>query len=44
MKIITWNVRGCNKPFKQKEIKVFLQTNKVDVAALLETEVKKEKA
>lgn len=44
MRLIIWNVRGCNKPFKQKEIKILLQTNKVDVAVLLETRVKKEKA
>lgn len=44
MRLIIWNVRGCNKPFKQKEIKTLLQTNKVDVAALLETRVKKGKA
>lgn len=44
MRILLWNVRGCNKPFKQKEIRVFLHTKKVDVAVLLETRVKKEKA
>lgn len=44
MRILIWNVRGCNKPFKQKEIKILLQTNKVDVAVLLETRVKSEKA
>lgn len=44
MRLILWNVRGCNKPFKQKEIKLFLQKNKADVAVLLETRVKKEKA
>lgn len=40
MKIMCWNVRGCNKPFKQKEIKNFLLHHKVDVCALIETRVK----
>lgn len=43
MRIILWNVRGY-KSFKQKEIKIFLLTNKADVAVPLETRVKKEKA
>lgn len=37
-------MRGCNKPFKQKEVKVLLHTNKVSVAVLLETRVKIENA
>lgn len=41
--MVIWNVRGCNKPFKHKEIKKKLQRNKVDVAVLLETRVKQEK-
>lgn len=44
MKLLIWNVRGCNKPFKQKEIRVLLNQNKVTVAALLETRVKNDKA
>lgn len=44
MRLIVWNVRGCNKPFKQKEIKLFPKSNKVNVAALLETRVKREKS
>lgn len=44
MRILIWNVRGCNKLFKQKEVKLFLQRNKVDIAILLETRVKKDKA
>lgn len=35
-----WNVRGCNKPFKQKEIKLFLSKTKIDICALVETRVK----
>lgn len=44
MRLIIWNIRGCNKPFKQKELKLFLQVNKVDVAVILETRVKIGKA
>lgn len=40
MRTVIWNVRGCNKLFKQKEVKTFLLKNKVDVCALLETRVK----
>ena len=34
-----WNVRGMNKRYKQKEIKKFLQNNKVSLAGLIETRV-----
>lgn len=44
MRIVFWNVRGCNKSFKQKVIKIFFQTNKVDVAVLLEIRGKQEKS
>lgn len=40
MKLIFWNVRGCNKLFKQKELRVFLQNTMVDTCVLLETRVK----
>lgn len=43
MRLMLWNVRGCNRPFKQKEIKLSLLSNKVDVAVLLKTKVKKRK-
>lgn len=39
MKLIMLNFRGCNKPFKQKEIKIVLQNSKVDLCVLLETRV-----
>lgn len=42
MRFMFWNVRGCNKPYKQKEIRIYLQRNKVDVAVLVETRVKQE--
>lgn len=40
MKLLFWNVRGCKKPFKQKEIKALLLKHKIDVCGLLETRVK----
>ena len=40
MKWSFWNVRGMNKKYKQKEIKLFLQNNKVSLAGLIETSVK----
>lgn len=40
MKLLFWNVRGCNKPFKQKKIKALLCKHKIDVCGLLETRVK----
>lgn len=43
MKLVCWNVRGSNKPFKQKEIKHFLLKNKFEICALLETRVKVDK-
>ena len=41
MKWSVWDVRGMNKRYKQKEIKVLLQKNKVTLAGLIETRVKK---
>ncbi|XP_019248358.1 PREDICTED: uncharacterized protein LOC109227614 [Nicotiana attenuata] len=40
----SWNIRGLNKPFKQKELKNFLFTNKVVLIGCLETKVKANKA
>ena len=40
MKWFFWNVRGMNKRYKQKEIKLLLQNNKVTLAGLIETRVK----
>lgn len=34
-----WNVRGLNKPFKQKKLRSFLQINKVDIIGCLETKI-----
>ena len=40
MKWSFWNVRGMNKRYKQKEIKLLLQQNKASLAGLIETRVK----
>ncbi|XP_019236831.1 PREDICTED: uncharacterized protein LOC109217052 [Nicotiana attenuata] len=40
----SWNIRGLNKPFKQKELKTFLLTNKVVLIGVLEAKVKVNKA
>lgn len=40
MRLLRWNVRGLNKPFKQKEIKCFVLKNKIDVCSFSETRVK----
>lgn len=36
----TWNVRGMNDPFKTKEVRKFINSNKIDVCGLLETRVR----
>ncbi|XP_074293052.1 uncharacterized protein LOC141619952 [Silene latifolia] len=43
-KISSWNIRGCNDPLKQQEIRDFLWSNKLDVLGVLETRVKKKNA
>lgn len=40
----SWNIRGLNEPFKKKELKTFLLTNKVVLIGCLETKVKANKA
>lgn len=44
MNICTWNIRGLNKPFKQKELKIFLSKYKIDVIGCVETRLKERKA
>ncbi|XP_019242537.1 PREDICTED: uncharacterized protein LOC109222666, partial [Nicotiana attenuata] len=44
MIICTWNIRGLNKPHKQKELRIFLQKNKIDILGCLEIRVKEKKA
>ena len=42
MKWLFWNMRGINKRYKQKEIKMLIK-NKVCLAGLVETRVKNNK-
>ncbi|XP_019225075.1 PREDICTED: uncharacterized protein LOC109206683 [Nicotiana attenuata] len=44
MSVITWNVRGMNKTYKQKEVKEFVRINNKTVIALVEHKVKYLKA
>ncbi|KAK4707488.1 hypothetical protein R3W88_032980 [Solanum pinnatisectum] len=44
MKLVTWNTKGINNLHKQKEIKLFLTENKVEITALLEHKIKEHKA
>ncbi|XP_060183587.1 uncharacterized protein LOC132613540 [Lycium barbarum] len=44
MIISTWNIRGLNQPLKQKELKLFLQKNKIELFGCLETRVRENKA
>lgn len=40
MIISTWNIRGLNKPFKQKELRAFLLNQKNYFTGCLETRIK----
>lgn len=40
MSVITWNVRGLNKTYKQKEIKEFIKGNNKAIITLVEYRVK----
>lgn len=44
MIISTWNVRGLNRPFKQKEMTLFMKKYKIEVMGIVETRVKENKA
>ncbi|KAH0776490.1 hypothetical protein KY290_007901 [Solanum tuberosum] len=44
MSWIIWNVRGINKWYKKKELKLYLRNKHIKLAALLETRVKDHKA
>lgn len=39
----SWNIRGCNQPLKQKEMKYFLNKNSIDIVGFFETRVKEAK-
>ncbi|XP_070038219.1 uncharacterized protein [Nicotiana tomentosiformis] len=43
MKVITWNVRGMYKLYKQKELREFIKENKASVIAIIEHRVKEYK-
>lgn len=43
MIVCSWNIRGLNKLFKQKELNAFLLKNKVSIMGCLETKVKDKK-
>ncbi|XP_070014729.1 uncharacterized protein [Nicotiana sylvestris] len=44
MSVITWNVRGFNKAYKQKKTKEFIKQNKKAVITLVEHRIKEQKA
>lgn len=44
MNLLTWNVRGLNKIYKQKEFKSFIRNNNVVLISILEHRVKEENA
>lgn len=44
MKFLIWNIRGLNKPFKQKEIVKMTRRLKLSILCLVETHVKQENA
>lgn len=39
MKISCWNIRGFNKPLKQKCVQSMIKTRKLDIVCLLETKM-----
>lgn len=42
--IVTWNVRGLNKTYKQNELKEFIKENKLGLIAILEHRMYDQKA
>ncbi|KAK6784904.1 hypothetical protein RDI58_018359 [Solanum bulbocastanum] len=44
MKLVTWNIKGVNKIYKQKELQVFLNESKTSIIASLENKVKERNA
>lgn len=44
LNILTWNVRGFNRPFKHRDDKRLLFSHKVNILCLLETRVQPSKA
>jgi exonuclease III len=44
MKILFWNVRGLNDPFKQKEVKKLVRQLNISIICIVETRIREEKA
>lgn len=44
MRILIWNIRGFNIPFKQQEVRKEVKRLNVNIICLVETRVKKDKA
>lgn len=44
MQLVTWNIRGLNKPHKQRELKLFMKENNIRILALLKHKIKKDLA
>lgn len=44
MKIIVWNLKGINKPFKQKEVRRIIKRLKIDMICILGTRVHQDNA
>jgi exonuclease III len=42
MKILIWNIRGLNKPLKQREIKKMVSRLNISIVCLVETRVKQD--
>jgi hypothetical protein len=43
MKVLSWNIRGLNKAFKQKEVKKLVRSLNISILCLVETKIRKEK-
>ena len=39
IRVLSWNIRGVNDKDKQKVIRAFLRSNKVDLVCLQETKI-----
>ncbi|XP_019235765.1 PREDICTED: uncharacterized protein LOC109216089 [Nicotiana attenuata] len=44
MKWLFWNIRGVNKRYKQKEVREYIRSNKINLVGLVETKVKETNA
>ncbi|KAL9691413.1 hypothetical protein QQ045_011835 [Rhodiola kirilowii] len=42
-KIVTWNIRGINNPYKKSEVLCWIKKNKLDVVAMLEVKLHENK-